>query len=79
MRLVQRYQEVSGTASVDGRTAGLSASRLVGDSIEFTLTERRAGRGATLRLTGRVSGATMTGAVQAETDSAEQAWRATRR
>jgi SAM-dependent methyltransferase len=78
VRFAQHYQELSGTASENGRPVMLSAAHLVGDSIEFQLTEQRADRRAILRLTGRVSAATMTGAVQADKSSGE-AWRATRR
>jgi SAM-dependent methyltransferase len=77
VRFAQHYQELGGTASADGRAVTLSAAHLVGDSLEFHLTEQRAGRPAVLRFTGRVSGAAMTGAVRAGAEFTG-AWRATR-
>jgi SAM-dependent methyltransferase len=76
VRFTQRYQEVGGTASSAGRTVALRSVHLVGDSLEFHLTERRDGRPANLRFAGRISGAVMTGMV--ESDSTVGAWRAVR-
>jgi SAM-dependent methyltransferase len=77
VRFTQHYQELGGTASADGRAVALSAAHLAGDSLEFRLTEQRAGRPVVLRFTGRVSGAAMTGAVRAGAEFSG-AWRATR-
>jgi SAM-dependent methyltransferase len=78
VRFAQQYQELSGTASAAGRSIQLSATRLVGDSLEFQLTEQREDRPTVLRFTGRVSGAAMSGTVRADTASTGNAWRATR-
>jgi SAM-dependent methyltransferase len=78
VRFEQHYQELSGTASAAGRVVKLTVARLVGDSLEFRLTERRNGRTTTRRFTGRVSGTAMTGTMRADTMSAGSEWRATR-
>jgi SAM-dependent methyltransferase len=78
VRFAQQYQQVSGTASTAGRTVQVSATRLVGDSLEFQLTEQREVRPMVLRFTGRVSGAVMSGTVRADTASTGSAWRAMR-
>jgi SAM-dependent methyltransferase len=78
VRFAQQYQQVSGTASTAGRTVQVSAIRLVGDSLEFQLTEQREDRPMVLRFTGRVSGAVMGGTVRADTGSTGSAWRAIR-
>lgn len=77
VRFAQHYQELSGTASAEGRPVSLSAAHLVGDSVEFQLTEQRGGRPTVLRFSGRVSGAGMTGMMRADTATGK-AWRATR-
>jgi SAM-dependent methyltransferase len=79
MRFEQHYQELSGTASADGRPVTLSAAHVVGDSLEFQLDDRRADRPTILRFLGRVVGATMSGMVQADAESTGSVWRATRR
>jgi SAM-dependent methyltransferase len=79
VRFVQHYQELSGTASADGRSVTLSAAHLAGDSLEFQLTEQRDHRRIVLRFTGRVSGAEMAGAVRAGADPTVGVWRAARR
>lgn len=78
VRFTQHFQELSGTASADGQPVTLSAAHLVGDSLEFQLTEQRRDRLTVLRFTGQVSGAAMTGTVRADTESSAKAWRAMR-
>jgi SAM-dependent methyltransferase len=78
VRFAQHYQELSGTASADGRPVTLSAAQLAGDSLEFQLTEQADHRPTVLRFTGRVSGAEMAGAVQSAAGPTVGAWRATR-
>jgi hypothetical protein len=78
VRFAQHYQELSGTASAEGRPVALSAAHLVGDSLKFQLTEQRADQPTILRFTGLVSGAVMNGAVQADAESTVSVWRATR-
>jgi SAM-dependent methyltransferase len=78
VRFAQQYQELSGTASADGRPVTLSAARLVGDSLGFQLSGSHAGRPSILRFRGRVAGAVMTGVVQVGAESTGTEWRATR-
>ncbi|HEY7482111.1 MAG TPA: class I SAM-dependent methyltransferase [Gemmatimonadales bacterium] len=78
LRFEQRYQVLSGTASLSGRSIDLGATRLVGDSLEFELSDRRGGRRTVLRFGGRVSGGEMTGVVQLDSASSGRTWRATR-
>lgn len=78
VRFAQQYQALSGTASAAGRSIQLSATRLVGDSLEFQLTEQREDRPTVLRFTGRISGAVMRGTVRSDTASTGSAWRAIR-
>ena len=77
VRFTQHYQDLGGTASGDGRTVALSAAQLTGDSLEFHLTERSAGR-TVLRFAGRVSDGAMSGTVRSEADSSARAWRGAR-
>jgi SAM-dependent methyltransferase len=78
LRFSQHYQELSGTASLEGRPVELSGARLVGDSLEFDLAARDPDAPTVLRLVGRVSGGIMTGLVWADSTGAGSAWRATR-
>jgi SAM-dependent methyltransferase len=58
LRLEQRYQQITGTASRQGRTVALSGARLRGRHIAFTLADSA---GEPRRLEGEVEGATMRG------------------
>ena len=64
LRLEQRYQQITGTASFRGRTVALGHARLRGGRIAFTLADSAGPR----RLEGDVEAATMRGA-------GWQAWR----
>jgi SAM-dependent methyltransferase len=66
--LSQRYQTVNGTTTLDGATVRLADVRLRGDSLAFSLDNRR--------FTGRVSGDSARGLVAAAGGS--PAWRAAR-
>jgi len=66
--LSQRYQTVNGTTTLDGATVRLADVRLRGDSLAFSLDNRR--------FTGRVSGDSARGLVAAADGS--PAWRAAR-
>jgi SAM-dependent methyltransferase len=77
VRFTQRYQDVSGTASADGRALALDAARLRGDSLEFRLTERGGAR-TVLRFAGQMSGSRMSGTVRSEADSTLGKWRGAR-
>ena len=78
LRFTQRYQEVEGTASLDGRTAALGAVRLRGDSIDFQFTRPGAGPAEVLRFRGRVGGGSMAGEVTAGGRPDGRPWRARR-
>jgi SAM-dependent methyltransferase len=88
VRFAQHFQEVTGTASTGGRTLALHDARLVGDSLQFQLTESSGNGDRVLRLVGRVSGGEIAGTVQAHAaprdggqspaDTADGAWRAVR-
>ncbi|MBA3260548.1 MAG: class I SAM-dependent methyltransferase [Gemmatimonadales bacterium] len=73
MKLEQRFQEVTGTAEVDGQAVALVDEKLKGDSLSFTL---RDGSRAT-RLTGTVDGAKMSGTMSGG-QAKGKAWTATR-
>jgi hypothetical protein len=75
LRLRQQYQRATGTATVGGRQATLSAMRVRGDSVSFTLAA--AGGTNPLVLTGRVAGDRITGTV-ARGGARGGAWHATR-
>jgi SAM-dependent methyltransferase len=77
LRLTQRYQEVSGTASEGGRTVALEGARLVGDSLAFRLV-KSGGDEEVLQFLGRVSGGEMTGTVRVQPGGGETTWRAVR-
>jgi len=78
VRFAQAYQEVSGTASADGRSVTLAGVRLAGDRLEFQLSERGGDGVGVLRFAGRISGAEMTGTVRSDADTAAGTWRAVR-
>ena len=77
LRFTQRYQEVGGTASEEGRTVALEGARLVGDSLEFRLTTND-GEEGTLHFAGRVAGGEMTGSVRTQAGGHQTRWRAVR-
>lgn len=56
LRLEQRYQQLAGTATVDGREVPVDAARLAGDRIEFTLADQGNKGGGALSFSGRVQG-----------------------
>jgi SAM-dependent methyltransferase len=78
LQLTQQYQQVRGTASEQGRTVTLDGARLAGDSLELQLAARSGDRTDHFRLTGRVSGAGMTGIMRSDADSTSTTWRAIR-
>jgi hypothetical protein len=77
VRFTQQYQEITGTASANGRQVSLGAARLRGDSLEFRLTEQ-SGNPAGLRFSGRITAAVMAGVVHGA-GSSTAVWRAIRR
>jgi SAM-dependent methyltransferase len=78
VRLIQRYQRLSGTASERGRTMTMAAARLAGDSVELELSGRTGDLPDLLRLAGRVSGSEMMGTVWTAANTAGTTWRAVR-
>ena len=78
LRLAQQYQQVSGTASEQGRTVTIDGARLAGDSLELQLSARSGNRRDRFRLTGRVAGAEMAGIMRSDADSTSTTWRAIR-
>ena len=78
VRFVQQYQQVSGTASEDGRTMTVADARLAGESLEFALSGPVGDHPDFLRLAGKVSGSEMTGTVRSPANMAGTRWRAVR-
>ncbi len=69
--LTQKYQELSGTATVGGKSAKLASAKITGDQITLTIDE-----GGTAReFTGRVNGSAIDG--MARTGGAPAKWAAT--
>jgi len=81
LRLEQKYQRVTGSATSGGRAVSVEGARVVGDSVMFTLI----GDGATrpeeqrIRFAGRLNAGAMTGAVTGAASGNAGQWRATRR
>jgi SAM-dependent methyltransferase len=78
VRFSQHYQQVSGTASEEGRTVAVGGALLAGDSLEFQLSGKAGDRPDHLRFAGVVSGAEMTGIVRSASDTVGARWRAIR-
>lgn len=78
--LEQKFQSVTGVATIDGRRLPLSRVELAGDTLAFTLPSPDPAKKGALRFTGRATGATLKGTVQADNDaaSAKTEWAATR-
>ncbi|HEU4955737.1 MAG TPA: class I SAM-dependent methyltransferase [Gemmatimonadales bacterium] len=78
VRFVQQYQQLSGTASEEGRTMTVAGARLAGDSIAFELSPPTGDHPDLLRLSGRVTGSEMRGTVWSPRNTAGVSWRAAR-
>jgi predicted RNA methylase len=78
LRVRQRYQQLRGTAESGGRRVALTAARLDGNRIGFTLTDTLGGRPLALRFAGWVSGRTAAGTVAVPGERRPRAWRAER-
>ena len=76
LRLDQRYQEVTGIATIGGRPADLADARLHGDSLTFSLT--LGGAGEPVRFRGRVERGRARGAAVPDGGGAPRAWGAER-
>jgi SAM-dependent methyltransferase len=64
LRLVQKFQEVSGTVSLRGQETPIGDARLVGDQLSFTLRDSTGKEKSVMRLYGRVSGDHIQGLVE---------------
>lgn len=62
LELGQQFQEVSGTATVNGKTASLTDAQLSGDQVRFTIQAREQAATAA-RFSGRLSGDSIRGSV----------------
>jgi hypothetical protein len=70
LRLTQQYQNVTGTATSQGRSVKLNNIRVKGDQISFTVIDSTGNSATRMAFQGRVNGRTMTGA--------NNAWKAQR-
>jgi len=66
LRLVQKFQEVSGKVNMKGREASIAEARLVGDQLSFTLRDNTNKEKAAMRFNGRISGDTIQGIVDVQ-------------
>lgn len=64
LQVEQRYQHLSGTASVGERKIGIEELSVVGDRLKFVLSDSVAGRPRELRFSGRVSDGRAEGTVK---------------
>lgn len=69
--LTQKYQELSGTATIAGKPAKLAAAKITGDQITFTVEDG----GNTREFTGRVNGSAIDG--MAKANGSQSKWTAT--
>jgi len=76
MAIVQRFQKLEGTLSLDGMDVGIREPLLRGDAIRFGFVDAN---GVWHELTGRVSDSRMTGTYQSAGANEKRAWTATRR
>ena len=63
LRVVQKFQTVSGKVTVDGRETPISDAQLLGDQLSFTLRDEASRENTAMRFHGRMSGDTMNGTV----------------
>ena len=78
LSLEQTFQELRGTASVDGKPARVDNPRLRGDEIRFTLVGVVNGREARHEYVGRVSGEAIRGKARVPNAESGVEWQATR-
>jgi hypothetical protein len=76
--LEQTFQELRGTAHVEGRPARLENPRLRGDEIRFTVVADVNGRALRQELSGRIAGDTIRGKARAPHAESGVEWQATR-
>jgi SAM-dependent methyltransferase len=78
MNVEQRFQFVTGSASVKTSVAYLRDMKLEGDRISFTLTEEAGSALAQTRYEGRIDGDTITGVARTNNQAESKPWRARR-
>jgi SAM-dependent methyltransferase len=64
--LVQKFQEIRGTAHVEERDFPIAAARLVGDQLSFTLTEDTDKEKVVMQFKGRIHGDDIAGSVEVQ-------------
>ncbi len=64
LHLVQQFQEIHGTVFVKGQEASISAARLVGDQLSFSLKENRDKEEVVMRFNGRINGNGIAGSLE---------------
>ena len=64
LRLVQKFQEISGTVLVKGQEAPIAAARLVGDQLSFALREDTGKEKVVMSFNGRIHGDDIAGSVE---------------
>ncbi len=78
MRLVQKFQEISGVVNVNGQDIAITDARLVGDQLTFTLRDYTRREQTVIRFIGRVIGDTIHGLVEAGISEQIYSWAARR-
>lgn len=76
LELGQQFQEVSGTATVNGKTASLTDVQLSGDQVRFTI-QAREQKAAAVHFSGRLNGDSVKGSVSGLAGKPED-WKADR-
>jgi SAM-dependent methyltransferase len=66
LRLVQKFQEISGTVVLKGQEAPIAAARLVGDQLSFTMEEAGDKEKVVMSFNGRIQGGDITGSVEVQ-------------
>jgi SAM-dependent methyltransferase len=64
IRMDQRYQQVTGTGSTNGRSVSITDESLAGDRLSFTINDSIADRSTALRFSGQVAGDKAAGTVR---------------
>jgi len=78
LRLVQKFQEMSGSVSVKGQEAPIGDARLVGDQLSFTFRDNTSKEKSVMRFYGRISSDTIQGLVEAGPSEKIYNWTARR-
>lgn len=78
LRLVQKFQEISGNVNIKGQETPIAAARLVGEQLSFTIRDNTDNPNAVMRFNGRIRGDTLQGLVEAGPLSQIYNWTARR-